>query len=166
MRLLECAKILTTHGIKGEVKIKIITDDLSRFDAGMELFVGNENQKDQKKIIINSFRIHKGMGLLLFNNITNINDVLEYVGKSIYVDVDKYNPGEYFYDDYIGCEVYDKGEKIGVVTDIMEVPQGEILVIKKNNGKEALVPFVDEFVIEIDVENNKIIIESIEGLLW
>ena len=95
----------------------------------------------------------------------NINDVLEYVGKSIYVDVDKYNPGEYFYDDYIGCEVYDKGEKIGVVTDIMEVPQGEILVIKKNNGKEALVPFVDEFVIEIDVENNKIIIESIEGLL-
>ena len=92
--------------------------------------------------------------------------MLEYVGKSIYVDVDKYNPGEYFYDDYIGCEVYDKGEKIGVVTDIMEVPQGEILVIKKNNGKEALVPFVDEFVIEIDVENNKIIIESIEGLLW
>ena len=47
----------------------------------------------------------------------------------------------------------------------MEVPQGEILVIKKNNGKEALVPFVDEFVIEIDVDNNKMIIESIEGLL-
>ena len=165
MRLLECGKILTTHGIRGEVKIKIETDDLSRFDKGMELFIGTENKKDETKIIVDGFRVHKEMGLLLFNGIKNINDVLMYVGKSIYVDVEKYNPGEYFLDDYIGLDVYDKGEKIGVVVDIMEVPQGEILVIKKNNGKEALVPFVDEFVVEIDVENNKMIIESIEGLL-
>ena len=131
----------------------------------MELYIGTEEKKDATKIVVDGFRIHKEMGLLLFNGIKNINDVLAYVGKSIYVDVDKYNPGEYFYDDYIGLDVYDKGEKIGVVVDIMEVPQGEILVIKKNNGKEALVPFVDEFVIEIDVDNNKMIIESIEGLL-
>ena len=44
MRLLECAKILTTHGIKGEVKIKIITDDLNRFNKGNTLYVGEEKE--------------------------------------------------------------------------------------------------------------------------
>ena len=44
MRLLECAKILTTHGIKGEVKIKIITDDLNRFNKGNILYVGDEKE--------------------------------------------------------------------------------------------------------------------------
>ena len=49
MRLLECAKILTTHGIRGEVKIKIETDDITRFDKGMELYIGTEEKKDATK---------------------------------------------------------------------------------------------------------------------
>ena len=72
MRLLECAKILTTHGIRGEVKIKIETDDITRFDKGMELYIGTEEKKDATKIVVDGFRIHKEMGLLLFNGIKNI----------------------------------------------------------------------------------------------
>ena len=160
MRLLECAKILTTHGIKGEVKIKIITDDLNRFNKGNILYVGEEKEA----ITINSFRMFKEMGLITFNNITNINDVLKYVGKSIYVDTDMYDDDSIYYDDLIGCNVFDKGKLIGICEDAMEVPQGEILVILEN-GKQGFVPFVDEFVKEIDVENKQINIESIEGLL-
>ena len=48
----------------------------------------------------------------------------------------------------------------------MEVPQGEILRIKKDNGKTALVPYVDEFIKEVDIDNKIIIINPIEGLLW
>ena len=162
MRLLECAKILTTHGIKGEVKIKIITDDLNRFNKGTILYVGEEKEA----ITINSFRLFKEMGLITFNNITNINDVLKYIGKSIYVDTDMYDDDGIYYDDLIGCNVFDKGNLIGVCVDVMEVPQGEILVIKLSNGKQGYVPFVDEFVKEIDIENKQINIESIEGLLW
>ena len=162
MRLLECAKILTTNGIKGEVKIKIITDDLNRFNKGNILYVGDEKEV----ITINSFRMFKGMGLITFNNITNINDVLKYVGKSIYVDTDMYDDDSIYYDDLIGCNVFDKGKLIGICEDVMEVPQGEILVIKLENGKQGFVPFVDEFVKEIDIEKKQIDIESIEGLLW
>lgn len=161
MRLLECAKVLTTHGIKGEVKIKIITDDLNRFNKGTILYAGEEKEV----ITINSFRMFKGMGLIRFNNITNINDVLKYVGKSIYVDTDMYDDDSIYYDDLIGCNVFDKGKLIGICEDVMEVPQGEILVIKLENGKQGFVPFVDEFVKEIDIDNKQIIIESIEGLL-
>ena len=161
MRLLECAKILTTHGIKGEVKIKIITDDLNRFNKGNILYVGDEKEV----ITINSFRMSKGMGLITFNNITNINDVLKYIGKSIYVDTDMYDDDSIYYDDLIGCNVFDKGKLIGICEDVMEVPQGEILVIKLENGKQGFVPFVDEFIKEIDIEKKQIDIESIEGLL-
>lgn len=161
MRLLECAKVLTTHGITGEVKIKIITDDLNRFNKGTILYAGEEKEV----ITINSFRMFKGMGLITFNNITNINDVLKYVGKSIYVDTDMYDDDSIYYDDLIGCNVFDKGKLIGICEDVMEVPQGEILVIKLENGKQGFVPFVDEFVKEIDIDNKQIIIESIEGLL-
>ena len=162
MRLLECAKILTTHGIKGEVKIKIITDDLNRFNKGNILYVGDEKEV----ITINSFRMFKGMGLITFNNITNINDVLKYIGKSIYVDTDMYDDDSIYYDDLIGCNVFDKGKLIGSCEDVMEVPQGEILVIKLENGKQGFVPFVDEFIKEIDIEKKQIDIESIEGLIW
>ena len=162
MRLLECAKILTTHGIKGEVKIKIITDDLNRFNKGNILYVGDEKEV----ITINSFRMFKGMGLITINNITNINDVLKYIVKSIYVDTDMYDDDSIYYDDLIGCNVFDKGKLIGICEDVMEVPQGEILVIKLENGKQGFVPFVDEFIKEIDIEKKQIDIESIEGLLW
>lgn len=161
MRLLECAKILTTHGIKGEVKIKIFTDDLNRFNKGNILYVGDEKEV----ITINSFRMFKGMGLITFNNITNINDVLKYIGKSIYVDTDMYDDDSIYYDDLIGCNVFDKGKLIGICEDVMEVPQGEILVIKLENGKQGFVPFVDEFIKEIDIEKKQIDIESIEGLI-
>ena len=57
-------------------------------------------------------------------------------------------------------------EKIGVVTDVMEVPQGEILRIKLNSGKKVLVPYVDEFIESVDIDKKEIIINPIEGLLW
>lgn len=161
MRLLECAKILTTHGIKGEVKIKIETDDISRFNKGNILYIENE----KTPITIDNFRPFKNMGLLMFNNINNINDVLQYVGKSIYVDVDKDDDDSIYLDDLIGLKVIDKGNEIGEVVDILEVPQGQIIIIKHQSGKTSLVPNVDEFVKEINLEDNTLIIESIEGLL-
>ena len=161
MRLLECAKIVTTHGIKGEVKIKIITDDLNRFHKGNELYVG----ENKEKIIVDNFRMIKDMGLLSFNNIKNINDCLKYVGMIIYVDTDNDEDDNIYYDDLIDCEVYDYGKLVGKVSDVMEVPQGEILCIKNINGKMSYVPYVDEFIKEVDIDNKRIDIESIEGLL-
>ncbi len=168
MRLLECAKIVTTHGIRGEVKIQIITDNLDRFKKGSHLYVGISpyTKEVKESIIVDNFRPFKDMGLLSFNGITNINDVLSYVGKSIFVDTDEVDPDGIYFDDLIGCDVYDKDEYVGPVVDIMEVPQGAILVINNiKKEKESLVPYIDEFVVDVDIDEKKIIIESIEGLL-
>lgn len=162
MKYLEVGKIVTTHGIKGEVKVQVITDNISRFEKGNCLYIG----ENKEKIIVDSYRIQKNMVLLAFNGITNINDVLKYVDKMLYVDVDEIRDDEeIYYDDLIDCVVKVDEEEIGTVIDVIEVPQGEILKIQKNNGKIALVPYVDEFIIDVDIENKVILIDPIEGLL-
>lgn len=162
MKYLEVGKIVTTHGIRGEVKIQVITDNLSRFEKGSILYIGEEKEQ----IIVDNYRVQKNMVLLSFNGITNINDVLKYINKMIYVDIDEVrDEDEIYYDDLIDCIVLVDEQVIGVVTDVIEVPQGEILQIKKQNGKNVLVPFVDEFIVEVDIKNKKIIIDPIEGLI-
>lgn len=153
-------KIVGTHGIKGEVKIKA-DSSFNRFAIGNVLYIQKEDK--QIEIKINSHRIHKNMDLITFNNYKNINDVLEYVGSNVYTNhEDELDDEEFYYEDLIGLDVVDKDNKhLGIVKDIMEVPQGVILEVK-NKEKTFLVPFVSEFIISVD---DKITIEIIEGLL-
>lgn len=154
-------KIVGTHGIKGELKVKSDTS-FDRFKKGSKLYIEKEEE-----IIINSHRQHKGMELITINNLTNINDVLCYVGKDLYVphNREELEDGEFYYEDLIGLDCYDsKDNLIGTVIDLQEVPQGLILEIKSNT-KTILVPFVDEFIVNIDLNNNKLSINEIEGLL-
>jgi len=154
-------KIVGTHGIKGELKVKSDTS-FDRFKKGSKLYI-----EKQEEIIINSHRQHKGMELITINNLTNINDVLCYVGKDLYVphNREELEEGEFYYEDLIGLDCYDsKDNLIGTVIDLQEVPQGLILEIKSKT-KTILVPFVDEFIVDIDLDNNKLSINEIEGLL-
>jgi len=166
MKLNLVGVIVATHGIKGEVKVKSDTS-FPRFQVGNKLYIKKNNNLIE--IEINSHRVHKDYDLITFNNLKNINDVIEYVGSEIYVDVENLNElaeNEYYYDDLIGLDVYSlNNEKLGVVKDLLEVPQGLILLIEKLDKKEALVPFVEEYVIKIDKNEKKILINPIEGLL-
>lgn len=154
-------KIVGTHGIKGELKVKSDTS-FDRFKKGNKLYIDKTIE-----ITIDSHRQHKGMELITINNLKNINDVLCYVGKEIYVphDRDELEEGEFYYEDLIGLVCFDsKNNEIGEVIDIQEVPQGIILEIK-GKEKTILIPYVDEFIEDINLEENKILINEIEGLL-
>lgn len=153
--------IVSTHGIKGEVKVKS-DSSFERFIPGNKLYL----KKDGKflEIIINSHRRHKNYDLITFNNLQNINDVLEYINCQIYTTHDhkELKENEYYYEDLISKKVYNQENNyLGVVVDLREVPQGVILEVK--NEKTFLVPFVGEFI--IDITDDKIIINVIEGLI-
>lgn len=168
MKYLEVGKIVATHGIKGELKVSLTTSfPFERFQKGNVLYLYDDN--NYQEIIIDSFRLHKEMGLVTFNNLVNINDVLKYVGKTIYVDKDTLedlDDDNFYYDDLIGLKVKTtKDIEIGEVKDILEVPQGAILIIGKTMGEEALVPFVSEFIKDVDLKDGFITIEPIEGLI-
>lgn len=151
-------RLVNTHGIKGEVRIK---SDINHkelvFKKGNHLLINNESLE------INSYRVHKEFDMVTFKNINDINEVLKYKGKNVYIDKSEIKENILFSEEYIGLEVY-SDHYIGKVEDILKNNIYDILVIR-NNKKEYLVPNVDEFIENIDIENKKIIIKEIEGLI-
>ncbi len=168
MKLIEVGIIVGTHGIKGEVKIKSDSDfRKERFQKNNALYV--KRQGKMETITITTHRVHKQWDLITFNNLFDINMVLDYVGSTVYVDRDQLSElpeNEFYYDDLIGLQVYlENMELIGEVSDITPLPQGILLVVKKTNNKESLIPFVPEFIKQVDTIHRMIIITPIEGLL-
>lgn len=149
-------KITNTHGIKGEVKIMspIKQKDIV-FKKDQVLLIDND------QLTINTYRVHKDYDMVTFVGVDNINDVLKYKGKNVYIE-DK-DPSIMFNEDYIGMNVY-TDKKIGEVIDVVNNNAQDLLVIK-DNDKKYYIPNVDSFIKKIDKENNIIYIELIEGLI-
>lgn len=147
--------VVNTHGIKGEVKIK------SAVKHKNLVFKKNNIVKiDNDFLTINTYRVHKDFDMISFKEINDINEVLKYKGKKLYIDKEQIDNDVLFDEDYIGLEVY-SNRFIGIVDNIISNGKQDILVIK-NETKKYLVPLIDEFVKSID---DKIIIEEIDGLI-
>lgn len=168
-------KIVTTFGIKGELKVVSDTSfKQSRFKKNNVLMIKKDNRLIEATV--KGHRVHKNVDLVSFSKIgntilnDNINEVLDYVGCEIYIEKskrEKLDENEYYYDELIGLECFnfESDEFIGEVTDIREVPQGIILEIEKEDGNICLVPFVEAFIKEVDLEENYLLINVIEGLI-
>ncbi len=154
-------KLVNTHGIKGEVRI--ISDFKYKnlvFNIGKDIYIGNKKEK----FTINSYRIHKEYDMVTLNGINSIDDVLKYKGELVYILKDDIEIDGYFDEDLIGLNVYQNGQNKGIVEDLSVNKQYTLLVINYNN-KKYLVPNIKEFVLNVDLENKKIEIVDMKGLL-
>ena len=157
--------IKSTHGLKGEVRVKVITD-FDRFYKGSRLFI--YNNKDYIEVIVKDAKDYKDDDILVtFKGLEDINLIEKYKGMELYISEE--DQGEldegYYYDELIGKDVVNQdGVLRGKVVDIEEVPQGYILVVDVNSERKKI-PFVQDVFIK-DVNDNQIIINEIEGLLW
>lgn len=150
-------KIINTHGIRGEVKIKS-ESDFDRFEKKKIVYINDGS------FTIKSVRMQNDIYLVSFEDYPDLTSVEKLKGLYVYSDeeITIKNDDEFHYQELIGKQVYTTSNKfVGIITDLLEVPQGHILEIKDNN-KKNLVPFVDAFIVEVD-EN--VIINEIEGLL-
>lgn len=166
MEYIKVGRIINTHGIRGELKVFPLTDNLDRFDDLKIVYIGN----NKEKVEIEQVKYHKGLAIIKLKEFHNINQVLKFKDDFLYIDVeDKVELPEdhYFIFDIVDCNVYDtKGRKIGVVTDVLQYTSNDVYVVKDmEKNKEYLIPAVKEFVVDIDVENKKIIIDPIEGMI-
>lgn len=159
--MFEIGVITTTHGIKGELKIKSFSD-FERFKKGEKMFIMYNNERID--LTIEQARPHKTIIIIKFKEYNNINEVLNYRALSVYSDTrGKLQSDEYYFDHLIGTTAYtDEGILIGEVINVIELPHGHILEVK-NDAKKILIPLEKEFV--ISVTDDKIIIKPIEGLL-
>ncbi|MGO3050062.1 ribosome maturation factor RimM [Staphylococcus casei] len=164
----EVGKIVNTHGVKGEIKIKSDSDFTeTRFQPGEVVQIEREG-KEPLEFKIASYRMHKGLHMLTFEGINNINDIEYLKGETIVQERDheeiELGEHEYFYSDIIGCTVFDDEDTpIGRVTEIFETGANDVWVVK--GDKEYLIPYIADVVKDIDVEGRSIKITPMEGLL-
>ena len=160
MNYIYIGKYVNTHGIKGEIRILSDFEFKDKiFKKGFTIYIGSE----KLPMTINTYRIHKNYDMLTFDEIKDINNIEKYKGMNVYAIKEQIETSEIFNEDYIGMDVI-MDREIGKVVDIVKSKAYDLLVIN-NNKKKNYIPKIDEFIEKIDVENNKIYIRKIEGLI-
>jgi len=160
-------QIMGTHGIKGELKVKQLTDFEERFDVGNSVYIKNEQKVIQLKIN-GSRQTNKGW-LLHFENYDSINDVQFLQGKELYITEEEQTELEehaYYYHEIIGCKVETvEGEHIGHIDSILAPGANDVWVVKNQHKEEYLIPYIKDVVIEVNINKKLIKIKLLEGLL-
>lgn len=165
MKTITIGRIIGTHGLKGTLKIKSFTDFVEdRYEVGTVLFI---QYKDQFiPITVEGYRTQKGVELVDVKEYKNINAVEQFKGSFVMIkesDRERLEDDAFYFNELIGLDVY-QDELIGVVSDVRELPQGELLEVKTNE-KTILIPFQKEFVTNVDVKNKRIDVTLLDGFL-
>lgn len=163
-------KIVNTHGIKGEVRVVSRTDfPEERYKTGNILYLFLPKSKTPIELTVKTHRTHKNFELLSFEGYENINEVEKFrdgilkVPESQLGDLDE---GEFYFHEIMGCLVATtKGVEIGKVTEILTPGANDVWVVKGANGKEQLIPYIEDVVKKVDLKEKVIIIDPMEGLL-
>ena len=149
---LKVGLIVKPQGIKGEVKIQPLTDDINRFKNLKEVIIDDKNYRVLKAVI------GGGTVFLTISGINDRNTAETFRGKFLYVTRENAVPleeGRYFIADIIGCELLnDKGEKLGEITDVTP-NRVDVITVKKIDGKIMRFPFLNDLVVDVDIINQK-----------
>ena len=166
---LKVGKIVNTHSLKGEVKVISSTDfEEERFKKGSKLLITRGNQLI-REVVVQSYRNHKNFLLVKFEGIYSVEEAEKLKNLQIKIDSDEVGEleeNEFYFHQIIGCEVFDENDKnLGEIIDILTPGANDVWVIKGENGKEILIPYIEDVVKKIDITNKKVNIEVMEGLI-
>jgi 16S rRNA processing protein RimM len=166
-KYLEIGQIVNHFGIKGMVKIKPFTDDITRFDKLETIYI--ETKKQKKEYKIEEVKYHKNMVLMKLEGINTVEEAETLRQSYLLVDREKEEPleeGVYYIVDLLGLEVYTEEEKLlGKVEDIFNTGSNDIYVVKDELGKQILLPGIPEVLKNVDLEKGKITVHLIPGLM-
>lgn len=166
-KFLEVGQIVNTHGIKGYVKVVPFTNYIERFEELEKIYIKKKNETVE--MYIEEIKYQKNMVLVKFKGIERIEEA-ELLKNSI-VLIDRENSieleeGEYFIVDLIGLDVYtDESKLLGKLDDIYNTGSNDIYVVKDELGKQLLLPALKEVIKDIDLDNKKMTVHLIEGLI-
>ena len=160
-RFLEAGQIVNTHGIRGEVKI-VPWCDSPEFLCGFDtLYI------DEAPIRLRAARPHKGNVLAALEGVDTVEGAMTLKGKTVHIDrADVTLPeGRHFLADLIGLRVVDadSGAELGVLTEVLTPPAHQVYLVKGPQG-ERLIPAVEEFIVETNVDGGYLRVRLIEGM--
>lgn len=156
-------RIAGVRGVKGELRVTVLTDFPERFLGLKRVFVGG----DLKPYEVEKSRLFKGAALLKLRGVDSVDDALRLKGKFVHVPVEEAVPlpeGQYYWHEIIGLEVWTTtGELLGKVTEILRTGANDIYVV--HDGKEILIPAIEQVVKEISPRKGRILVELMPGLV-
>ena len=156
---LEVGEIVGTHGVRGEVKLRVWADSPDFVRRFKTLYLGGEAKR------VRAARVHKDMVILALEGVEDVNAAMALKGKVLCIRREdaRLPKGDFFVQDILGADVVDEqGNKLGQLADTLELPQGRIYVVR--GEREILIPAVPAFVLHTDVDAGVITVRLIEGM--
>ena len=156
LKFVEAGEIVTTHGVRGEVKV------LPWLDSPEDLCDFERCRISGVEYTIENCRIQKSCNLVKLEGIDTMEDAQKMRGKVIELYREDIDDEVIFAAELIGVEVFSEGEKIGVVKDVLDYPGNKVYVVK--GAHEYMIPAVSAFVLSTDMEKNEMQVKLIEGM--
>lgn len=162
----EVGQIVNTHGLKGFLKVVPYTDDIERFSELKKVIVVYNNKDIEFEI--EKVKYFKGMVILKLKGIEHINEAEKFKNCFLKIkreDAKKLDKNTYFIADLIGLNVYDEqGTKLGILDEIFPTGSNDVYVVKDEKGKQYLLPAISSVIKEINLEDEKIIVDISGGI--
>lgn len=150
-------------GLKGEVSVEVFGETADRFRPGREVWLNLRGTR--RRLVAAGLRVLPDKTLVSFEGVTR-NDVETWRGAVFEVSADSLPEidGGYYYYELLGLEVLDaRGGRVGIVSDVREVPSGTLLTVR-GEGREHLIPYA-EALVDVDLEKRVLKLADVEGLL-
>jgi 16S rRNA processing protein RimM len=168
MGLINYGRITKPHGLKGEVILIPFSRRPDNLPGINYIYIDRDDSEEPEMLTVNSCRLHKGNAIVKLEGVDSIDDAEELRGAEVLVDTDELEgleEDEYYWFELIGLGVYaEDGSFIGKVEDLIDRAHQSVLVVRDGEA-EALIPLAEPIIKEIDLENSKIVITPVEGLL-
>jgi 16S rRNA processing protein RimM len=156
LQYLEAGQIVTTHGVRGEMKV------LPWADGPDFLMEFDRVRIDGKEYNVESCRIQKSCNLLKLEGIDTMEAAQAMHGKTLEIYREDADPDIIFAAELIGIEVYQDDLLIGKLVDVLDYPGNKVYVVK--GEKEYMIPAVKAFVLSTDMDHNRMQVKLIEGM--
>ena len=152
---IDAGEIVTTHGVRGEVKV------LTWLDSPDMLCEFERCRIDGKEYVVESCRVQKTCNLLKLRSVDTMEDAQAMRGKVIQLYRGDIDDEVIFGDELIGVDVFCENQKIGEITDVLDYPGNSVYVLGKG---EYMIPAVKEFVLSTNLDENRMEVKLIEGM--
>lgn len=160
---LECGKIVSTHGILGELRVQPWCDSPEYLCDFRTLYL----QNGENALTVERARVHKNMVLLKLKGFDSLDDAVTLRGKVLYINRDDdAEDSAVFIQDLIGLTVLDadSGRCWGKLTDVFPTGANDVYAIADESGKQRLIPAINDVIIETDIEGGTMKIRPLKGL--
>ncbi len=155
LQFIEAGEIVTTHGVRGEVKV------LTWLDSPEILCEFKRCRICGSEYKIESCRVQKTCNLVKLSGVDTMETAQAMRGKILELYREDIDDDVIFAAELLGTEVYCDGKNIGTITDVLDYPGNQVYVVGEN---EYMIPAVKEFILSTDLEENRMQVKLIEGM--